>query len=161
MIFAIRLVIFSTNSIKSIFRLKNDSSLWKWLIALEDYSSRRQQKIKKMLTICRRPISYSVCLRDSVKRFPNETTKVRVKEKREKLHLPRDPGPRMVSLIFRHSEEKNVFYRAFLWNSNFLWNEGSKDRQNTRSRMGHFHVLEYRSMMDSYSLVSLVVVYDS
>ena len=58
-----------------------------------------------MLTICRRPISYSVCLRDSVKRFPNETTKVRVKEKREKLHLPRDPGPRMVSLIFRHSEE--------------------------------------------------------
>merc|ERR1712131_71683 len=54
-----------------------------------------KRKIQKMLTICRRPISYSVCLRDSVKRFPNETTKVRVKEKREKLHLPRDPGPRM------------------------------------------------------------------
>ena len=54
-----------------------------------------------MLTICRRPISYSVCLKDAVKRFPNETTKVRVKEKREKLHLPRDSGPKMVSLISR------------------------------------------------------------
>merc|ERR1712131_577543 len=54
-----------------------------------------KRKIQKMLTICRRPISYSVCLRDAVKRFPNETTKVRVKEKREKLHLPRDSGPKM------------------------------------------------------------------
>ena len=60
-----------------------------------------KRKIQKMLTICRRPISYSVCLRDAVKRFPNETTKVRVKEKREKLHLPRDSGPKMVSLISR------------------------------------------------------------
>ena len=59
-----------------------------------------------MLTICRRPISYSVYLRDSVKRFPNETTQVRIKEKREKLRLPRDPGPKMVSLIPR---KKNVF----------------------------------------------------
>ena len=54
-----------------------------------------------MLTICRRPISCSVYLRDSTKRFPNETTQVRIKEKREKLRLPRDSGPKMVSLIPR------------------------------------------------------------
>lgn len=80
-----------------------------------------------MLTICRRPISYSVCLRDSVKRFPNETTKVRVKEKREKLHLPRDPGPRMVSLIFRNSEESFSLSRFSHKFPNFYKNKGSKD----------------------------------
>lgn len=80
-----------------------------------------------MLTICRRPISYSVCLRDSVKRFPNETTKVRVKEKREKLHLPRDPGPRMVSLIFRNSEESFSLSRFSHKCHNFSKNKGSKD----------------------------------